>query len=226
MSAGFYRKGPTRLRRLRIDEVSSVDSGAGYGVRVLLTKRHERKDHTMNTQQITDGGALAFANRVWKMADRGELSQFALGEAMQEIAKYFFGGDMGKMLDSQIGKIFLQPRTARTNAFEEAELQKREGYDKASPKRRRRGARVTSGNSAAADGDGLDREDGSTGGMERDDFDGSVNPMTAANLNDSAESDGPYARATKTATAVKHHMNMGDSYDVAVTKVYRAQCGR
>jgi hypothetical protein len=42
---------PRVLRNLRIDDVSSVDRGAGRGVRVLLTKRSEEEDQDMSTPE-------------------------------------------------------------------------------------------------------------------------------------------------------------------------------
>jgi len=58
MSQGFYRRGkPNRARRLKnlqIDEVSTVDSGAGHGVRVVLAKRNERKAPMPTIEQVRD----------------------------------------------------------------------------------------------------------------------------------------------------------------------------
>jgi hypothetical protein len=47
-------KKPKILTRLRIDEVSSVDRGAGNGVKILLMKRHN------DTEQPSTGRALLF----------------------------------------------------------------------------------------------------------------------------------------------------------------------
>jgi hypothetical protein len=40
------------LTKLRIDEVSSVDRGAGEGVRVVLMKRHDDTPHRETLRQI------------------------------------------------------------------------------------------------------------------------------------------------------------------------------
>jgi hypothetical protein len=62
MSLGYLRRGkpnrPKRLKSLVIDEVSSVDRGAGYGVDVVLLKR-ERKAAmpTVTVEQVRDANA-------------------------------------------------------------------------------------------------------------------------------------------------------------------------
>jgi hypothetical protein len=46
---------PRRLKRLRIDEISAVDVGAGRGVRIMLTKRHPAgftENRPMKTREI------------------------------------------------------------------------------------------------------------------------------------------------------------------------------
>jgi hypothetical protein len=131
----------SRLKNLRVEEVSSVTRGAAYGARVLIRKREE--GNNMHTQS-RGSGALSFAKSVIDRANDGQLSQFALNTAMQEIARFYFDGDMNQMLSSAVGKLFLAPRTARTSAFEEAELQKAEGYHS----------------------DPRERDDGSSGGMD------------------------------------------------------------
>jgi hypothetical protein len=67
MSDGFYRKGKPNARRLtnlQISEVSSVDRGAGHGVKVRLMKR---EGTTMNDLSVADE-----VNRVMKtLTDNG-----------------------------------------------------------------------------------------------------------------------------------------------------------
>jgi hypothetical protein len=67
-------------------------------------------------------GAMIIAKRAFDAAQEGRLSEFDLNTVMQEITRCYFDGDMSKMLDSQVGKIFLAPRTMRKSAAEEAEL--------------------------------------------------------------------------------------------------------
>jgi hypothetical protein len=112
-----------RIKSLVCEEVSSVTSGAGIGCQVKFTKRDEEN----TTMQPSQGSAaLVLAKTVIDKANAGQMSQFMVNEAMQSIAKFYFNGSMADMLNSEVGRMFLAPRTGRTTAYEEAELHKRE----------------------------------------------------------------------------------------------------
>ena len=67
MFGHIYRKRyarPTRLKNIRIDEVSSVDKGAGLGVEVVLLKNQQRSE------------AMSVIEKAMRMSER-ELVQFA-----------------------------------------------------------------------------------------------------------------------------------------------------
>jgi hypothetical protein len=93
MSMGFHRKGkpnrPKRLKSLVIDEVSSVDRGAGRGVHVVLLKKHERKPTMpISVEDVRDSNAslIAKANASTELApDHYEKMQarYALANAAE-----------------------------------------------------------------------------------------------------------------------------------------------
>jgi hypothetical protein len=135
MSYGYYRKpSPAqrkarRLKNLRIEEVSSVDVGAGHGVHVALIKRdeYEERGTEMEMEKGLQGargeaGAFSIAKRAWEAAQEGRLSEFDLNTVIRECARVYFDGNLTKLFQSELGKIFLQPRTMRKSAAEEAEL--------------------------------------------------------------------------------------------------------
>jgi hypothetical protein len=132
MSFGFYRKpSPAqrkarRLKNLRIEEVSSVDVGAGHGVHVALVKRdeYEERETIMEKMQGARGeaGAYSIAKRAWEAAQEGRLSEFDLNTVIRECARVYHDGDLNKLFQSELGKIFLQPRTMRKSVAEEAAL--------------------------------------------------------------------------------------------------------
>jgi hypothetical protein len=205
-----------RLTKLRIEEVSSVDRGAGHGARVLITKRHERTDDMSLQEKIA---------KSFELRASGQLDDFSLAIMHQRRANEL-GKSLGEFYASNEGQTALQAALKSSYFEKQTEIAAGNGHEafneamKRSPKRKKPGARTTSGYSAAADGDELDREDGSTGGQLRDsDNSGERNPMTGANLNGRAE-------AALVATKVAAHMAKGDSYDVAISKIYREQCGR
>jgi hypothetical protein len=72
----------------------------------------------------TSVGANEFviAKRLFEAAQQGELSEFDLNIAMREFARVYHDGSMAKFLDTELGKIFLQPRTMRKSVAEEYDL--------------------------------------------------------------------------------------------------------
>jgi hypothetical protein len=67
-----------RLKNLRIEEVSSVDRGAGKGVRVMLLKRHNERNSHMQTEEIL------------KAAQSGNVSEPTMFAAMTVLARQYF----------------------------------------------------------------------------------------------------------------------------------------
>src|SRR5262249_42143251 len=128
-----------RLKNLRIDSVDSVDRGAsgdrsGRGtasvlIRKSLSERQEQMSIAEDIAKSNPGSQMiALARKAMAQVNAGEISQFTLNTIMQGFAKHFFDGNMGKMLASEAGKIFLAPKTNRISASENAELMKREGH--------------------------------------------------------------------------------------------------
>jgi hypothetical protein len=178
--------------------------------------------------------ALSICKSAVAAANEGRMSQFALADLMQTVADTHFHGSIAKMLEldamgrakNEFGAAFLAPRSGYVSASQEAELQKREGYDKRSPKRKTPdGARAARG-TVAADGDELDRDGGDTGGKERWDNTGEINRTTGDHIlegvdnynDDDSNNTDAVGRALKTDRAIKRYVESGDSYDVAVTK--------
>jgi hypothetical protein len=116
MSYGYIRKmspeavrrrKARRLKNIRIDEVSSVDVGAGHGVEVRLMKRDtghvERKETNMSLQSLIAKSLSLRAS--------GELSDFDLGIVHQERAKEL-GISLAKYYDSPEGARALKAANA------------------------------------------------------------------------------------------------------------------
>jgi hypothetical protein len=59
---------PRRLQRLRIDEISSVDKGAGAGTRILLRKRDDASDIRSGTN--AESGNAPNADAIDNIRDR------------------------------------------------------------------------------------------------------------------------------------------------------------
>jgi hypothetical protein len=131
MSFGFYRKPSPeaerrrkarRLKGIVVDEVSSVTEGAGRGVTVQLIKRdmgHDEMETEMKTEMQGargEAGAFSIAKRAWEAAQQGRLSEFDLNTVIRECARVYYDGDLNKLFKSELGKIFLAPRTMRKSA--------------------------------------------------------------------------------------------------------------
>jgi hypothetical protein len=67
--------------------------------------------------------AYIIAKSAFDAAQEGRLSEFDLNTVMCECARVYFDGSMAKMLDSELGKIFLAPRTMRKSLAEETAAQ-------------------------------------------------------------------------------------------------------
>jgi hypothetical protein len=92
MNITTLRKRPTRLRNLRIQEVSSVDRGAGEGVRVMLHKRHADCQ-----EDITKGFNALHESVASIIEDDGPFDKAeALAVTMAQAEDYF-----DKLLDPQ-----------------------------------------------------------------------------------------------------------------------------
>jgi hypothetical protein len=84
------------------------------------------RGNAMNAKLETEAMGLQFARTVFAKSEAGEISQFSVNEAMKSLADALFGGSMSRLLDHEIGKTFLAPRTTRSSPGEQAELHKRE----------------------------------------------------------------------------------------------------
>jgi len=78
---------PRVLRRLQISDVSSVDVGAGRGVRVVLTKRHTKEDDTMTTfAKMQQQVGATVAELIQKRAEaRTEAEKRAIDQAISDL---------------------------------------------------------------------------------------------------------------------------------------------
>ena len=73
-------------------------------------------------QPTTGANHFSMAKAMFNAAQEGRLSEFDLNIGMQKFAEVYFDRSMSKFLDSELGKIFLAPRTLRKSVAEEAEL--------------------------------------------------------------------------------------------------------
>jgi hypothetical protein len=98
MTTQLWRRAPKRLKNLKIDEVSSVDRGAGEGCTVTLSKRDDGHQHA-----ITKGFDALHESVASILDDDGLVDKSeALAITMEQAHDYFqsFGVDIGKADDS------------------------------------------------------------------------------------------------------------------------------
>lgn len=130
-----------RLVNLDISEISSVDVGAGRGVRVMLMKAanaNRRIDHMQTDQTIFKGLSgmvpLNIAKAAHAAVAAGEMSEMRFSEVMKTLALSLFpdapneGVALAKLFETAVGKALLAPRTGLSFA-QNYELVKREGND-------------------------------------------------------------------------------------------------
>jgi hypothetical protein len=110
-----------RLKNLKIDEVSSVDVGAGRGVRVLLMKSATKRNDDMDTSNLRP---MIIAKRAHSAVSNGEMSEYAFGKAQQQLAE-LMGLSLAEFFETPAGLATLAPRTA-LSAAQNLELMKRE----------------------------------------------------------------------------------------------------
>jgi hypothetical protein len=74
MTWQYKRRKPRMLRNLKIAEVSSVDSGAGHGVRVMLMKRDAEQRADQALDLVLDSIRKADVGEGEKLSVRPETS--------------------------------------------------------------------------------------------------------------------------------------------------------
>jgi hypothetical protein len=115
---------PKRLINLTIDEVSTVDRGAGVGVRIALVK----SEHAERSVSKMFNNPIVAAEAAVAAVEQGRISQLGLNTIMKCLCDDTAGGSMAKFLDGThaVGNVFLRPRQTRTSVAKEWELQKAE----------------------------------------------------------------------------------------------------
>lgn len=108
---------PRQLTNLRIDEVSSVDKGAGHGVKVLLMKRQQPEAHPDDVAHKALTLAIGSI-----MADGGKAEDFV--ECFKQFHSYLKGDEPKEteMTPDEINKLVAE---AVAKALEEAEKKKK-----------------------------------------------------------------------------------------------------
>jgi hypothetical protein len=109
---------PRQIKNLRIEEVSSVDRGAGKGVRVLLMKRATERNDEMNIEQVQKIlGPVHLSKRAHTLVSNGQISEVKFAEMQQEIALQMFGAEsrsvgeaLNKYFSCAAGQATLAPR--------------------------------------------------------------------------------------------------------------------
>jgi hypothetical protein len=125
-----------RLINLDISEISSVDRGAGKGVRVMLMKRN---DHMQTADETIFKGLsglqpVAIAKRAFESVAAGEISEHRFAEIQKQLAVAMFpaapneGVALAKFLATAAGAETLRPRTGLGFA-QNYELMKAEGNE-------------------------------------------------------------------------------------------------
>ncbi len=116
---------PHRLTNLKISEISSVDKGAGKGVRVLLRKRDNTERNIMqNFDPVT------LAEQMVAKVEANEWSEYRLGLFEVELAKRMFptaAAPLVKFENTAPWKIIHASRSVQS-LDQRATLMKREGY--------------------------------------------------------------------------------------------------
>ena len=120
------RKG-RQLTNLHVEEISSVDKGAGgarggVGTRVLLMKSANRRNDEMDTSNLTP---MIIAKRAHSAVSNGEMSEYAFGKAQQQLAE-LMGLSLSEFFATPAGLQTLAPRVG-LSVSKNYELMKREG---------------------------------------------------------------------------------------------------
>src|SRR5262249_35570360 len=120
---------------LRIDEVSTVDRGAGRGVRVVLAKRDSEAEGSMTVvesflKSAPGIGTMTVAKKLHEDAASGKISEYRFAELQQQMASGLFPNDppgiaLSKFFATPAGAETLRPRP-RLTAAENSEIMKRE----------------------------------------------------------------------------------------------------
>jgi hypothetical protein len=107
------KRKPRILTNLDIQEISSVDRGAGVGVRALMLKRDGERKPTMLEQinkHFSEANWPTACEFVKTAAERGEMDSWTYGEFMQRAAMQAYPGEknsgraMARFLETDIGK--------------------------------------------------------------------------------------------------------------------------
>jgi len=95
-----------RLRNLRIDEVSSVDRGAGVGVKVLLTKTH--KEGSMSLQETIGKSFGLRASGQLSDFDLGVMHQKRAAELGKSLSEYYASGKGQRALSAAVKSAYYE----------------------------------------------------------------------------------------------------------------------
>jgi hypothetical protein len=142
-----------QLKNLRIDEISTVDRGAGRGVQILLAKKSQQEaemtDIAKTLAKLGAGAPVAVCKAAHAAACEGAISDHKLGQLQKDMAEMMFAGDpkaLSKFLKTAAGRATLAPRP-KYPASVEYELRKREADELA----KRAPERPTFPNNGSAD---------------------------------------------------------------------------
>jgi hypothetical protein len=130
----YSKRGPTRIKHLKIDSVDSVDRGAGEGVRVLLMKRDTSGNETGNNMSTIlkslSGGVHAAVERTVDLAKRNILNEHQVAEVQRAVAVAMFptesseGRSLAKLFATPIGMDLLAASAvARRPTFDEIQAE-------------------------------------------------------------------------------------------------------
>jgi hypothetical protein len=112
-----YLKRRRKLTNLRIDEVSSVDRGAGVGVRAVLLKRQQENDMSVEAllKSMPGAGAIGLAEAAYQDRCAGKISDARYASICKSMAQSMHpsatseGAALAQFYKTAVGQIFLRP---------------------------------------------------------------------------------------------------------------------
>ena len=121
----------TKLKNLRIDEVSTVDRGAGRGVQIVMMKGGGTTEVNNMLSELNSLGPIMVAKLLHRQVSEGAISENRFGQLQKSLARAMFpdqseGKALGKLFRSQAGRELIRPRNKYTPAVE-MDLRKSEG---------------------------------------------------------------------------------------------------
>lgn len=125
-----FAKAARRLRKLRIDEVSTVDAAAGIGTRVVFMKRGQQGDDPMlNIAKSFQGGNLIGAcETACAIAKRNEISAATFDQIFKHAATTAFplakseGAAMAAFMETAVGQKMLKTHVAMPSTHEARQM--------------------------------------------------------------------------------------------------------